>query len=100
VLDLAGRVTCRPDPAADYPRCFPGRLRVRLRDGRVVAHDEPVNRGSFLRPLSDDDVREKFHRNAARALPPAQVEQVAAAVAALDEAPDVGALAAALRTER
>jgi 2-methylcitrate dehydratase PrpD len=99
VLDLAGRVTCRPDPAADYPRCFPGRLRIRLRNGRVLAHDEPVNRGSFLRPLSDDDVREKFRRNAARALPAAQVEQVAAAVAALDEAPNVGALAAALRTE-
>jgi hypothetical protein len=71
---------------------------VRVRAALALAHDEPVNRGSFLWPLSDDDVRQKFHRNAARALPPAQVEQVAAAVAALDEAPNVGALAAALRT--
>ena len=98
VLDLARRVTCLPDPAADYPRCFPGRLRVRLRDGRWLAHDEPVNRGSFLRPLADADVADKFRRNAARALPPAQVEAVETAVAALDAAPDVGALTAALRT--
>jgi hypothetical protein len=70
---------------------------VRVRAALALAHDEPVNRGSFLWPLSDD-VRQKFRRNAARALPPAQVEQVAAAAAALDEAPNVGALAAALRT--
>ncbi len=100
VLDLARRVTCLPDPAADYPRCFPGRLRVRLRDGRVLAHAEAVNRGSFLRPLGDDDVRAKFRANAARALPPAQVDAIAAAVDTLDRAPDVGALTAALRTER
>ena len=98
VLDLARRVTCLPDPAADYPRCFPGRLRVRRPDGRWLEHDEPVNRGSFLRPLSDADVADKFRRNAARALPPAQVEAVETAVAALDAAPDVGALTAALRT--
>ena len=96
VLDLARRVTCPPDPAADYPRCFPGRLRVRLRDGRVLAHDEPVNRGSFLRPLSDAEVGDKFRRNAARILPPPQVAVLAAAVAGLDAAAHVTALAAAL----
>jgi 2-methylcitrate dehydratase PrpD len=99
VLDLAGRVTCLPDPAADYPRCFPGRLRVRLRDGRVLERDEPVNRGSFLRPLTDADVRDKFHRNAARALPAAQVEAVADAVDGLDRARDLSTLAAALRVD-
>ena len=97
VLALARRVTCLPDPAADYPRCFPGRLRVRRPDGRWLEHDEPVNRGSFLRPLGDADVTDKFRRNAARVLPPPQVEAVATAVAGLDAAADVGALAAALR---
>lgn len=97
VRDLAGRVTCLPDPAADYPRCFPGRLRVRLRDGRWLEHDEPVNRGSFLRPLTEAEVADKFRRNAARVLPPAQVDAVAAAVAGLEGAADVGTLAAALR---
>lgn len=100
VLELARRVTCLPDPAADYPRCFPGRLRVRLRDGRWLEHDEPVNRGSSLRPLGDGDVGAKFRRNAARVLAPEQVDAVADAVADLDGAPDVSALAAALRGRR
>ncbi|MBX3025758.1 MmgE/PrpD family protein [bacterium] len=100
VLDLARRVTCLPDPAADYPRCFPGRLRVHLRDGRVLARDEPVNRGSFLRPLGDADVRDKFRRNATRVLPAAQVEAIGDAVAGLDRAADVSTLATALRGPR
>ena len=86
--------------SADYPRCFPGRLRVVTRDGRSIVRDEPVNRGSFLRPLDDADVADKFRRNAARALPAAQVEAVADAVARLDRAADVTTLAAALRNPR
>ena len=49
---------------ADFPRRFGGRLRIRLRDGRVVEHHEPINRGSAERPLSEDEVRDKFRRNA------------------------------------
>lgn len=97
VLALAHRVTCLPDPAADYPRCFPGRVRITLRDGRVLERDEPINRGSFLRPLDDDAARDKFRRNAARSLPAAQVDAVADAVARLDRAADVSTLAMALR---
>ena len=97
VLDLAQRVECLPDPRADYPRTFPGRLRVTLRDGRVLEHDEPVNRGSNERPLSDDEVRVKFRRNAARALPEAQIDALSAAVQRIDTATSVGELAAALR---
>ena len=98
VLDLARRVECIPDPDANYPHTFPGRMRMVLRDGRVFERDEPFNRGSAERPLSDDEVRAKFRSNAGRALPAAQVEELAAAVMAIDRAPDVQALAAACRT--
>ena len=99
VLDLARRVACLPDPDADYPRTFPGRMRLTLRNGRVLERDEPLNRGSAERPLSDDDVRAKFRRNAAMALPPSQVDGLAAAVQSIDTAPSVRKLAAALRKE-
>ena len=97
VLSLAGRVECVPDPAADYPRTFPGRLRVRLRDGRVLERDEPVNRGSAERPLSDDEVRHKFRRNAERAVSGAQADAIAAAIDTLDRAPRIAELAACCR---
>ena len=88
-----------PDPDADYPRTFPGRLRLTLRDGRMLERDEPINRGSAERPLSDADVAAKFRRNAARALPAEQIERLAAAVQNVDSAPSVRALAAAAAAE-
>jgi len=97
VLALAQRVVYRNDPDGGYPQRFGGRLRLRLRDGRVLEHHEPINRGSAERPLSADEVHDKFHRNAARVLPAAQVDAVIAAVAAIDHAGDLSALTVALR---
>jgi len=99
VLALAQRVECRPDPNANYPHSFPGRLRLRLRDGRTLERDEPVNRGSAERPLSDGDVRHKFGRNAELALPAAQVDKLRAAVEHLDAAPSLRELATHCRIE-
>ncbi len=97
VLDLARRVECIPDPEANYPHTFPGRMRMKLRDGRTFERDEPLNRGSAERPLSDDDVLAKFNRNAEAVIPAEQIERLAAAVQGIDSAPSVRRLAAALR---
>jgi 2-methylcitrate dehydratase MmgE/PrpD-like protein len=92
-------VECLPDPNADYPHSFPGRLRLTLRDGRVLERDEPLNRGCAERPLSDDDVAAKFRRNAARALPDAQVEALLGAVQGIDAAASVRELASRCRVD-
>jgi hypothetical protein len=70
---------------------------MRLRDGRVLERDEPLNRGSAERPLSDDDVAAKFRRNAGCTLRAAQVDALATAVDRIDSAPNVRQLTAALR---
>ena len=93
VLDLAGRVECVGDPSADYPRRFPGRVRLTLRDRRVLEHAEPINRGSAERPLSAEEVEDKFRRNARRVLPAEQVAALIAAVHGVDRAPNVQTLA-------
>jgi hypothetical protein len=43
--------------------------------------------------MSDDEVRDKFRRNARRALPPDSIEAVIAHVAQLDEAPSAQPMA-------
>ena len=96
VLALARRVIYRDDPESDYPRRFPGWLRIHLRDGRVLEQREPINRGSAERPLTEDEVGDKFRRNASRALPADQVEAVIDAVACVDAAGDLSALAKSL----
>lgn len=97
VLAVAARVSAHPDPDSDYPRHFPGILRLTLRDGRVTEYREPLNRGCAERPLDPAEVEAKFARNAARALPPDHARRVAALVGDLPRLRDPGPLMSALR---
>jgi len=84
LLALAGKVRFTIDPASQFPRTFPGRLRIRLVDGRVLEAAEPFNRGSAENPLSADEIVVKFRRNAGRVLPPARVAALQEAALGLE----------------
>ncbi|HEY4295111.1 MAG TPA: MmgE/PrpD family protein [Paraburkholderia sp.] len=67
ILALADRVSYRVDPHTDYPKHFSGEVIVTLKDGRRLAHREPINRGAADNPLSEADIVAKFADNAALA---------------------------------
>jgi 2-methylcitrate dehydratase PrpD len=92
VLALAERVACRPDPDTTFPNGFPGWVRVRLTDGRVVETREPDGRGGPARPLPPRAIVEKFRANAGRVLPAARVSEIERVTLALDTLPDVRSL--------
>jgi 2-methylcitrate dehydratase PrpD len=91
-LALAERVTHVIDPDSAFPRGFPGWVRLRLRDGRILEARAPDGRGSLARPLPEAAIVEKFRDNAARALPTARVAEIERATLALDTLADVRAL--------
>lgn len=93
VLALARRVVYRDDPHSDFPARFPGWVRIRLKDGRQVEQREPVNRGSAENPLSEEEVRAKFRRNAARAIGTARAEEVIGCIVELENHDDLEDLA-------
>ena len=64
VLTLAERIRHEPDATLPFPATYGGRLRVHTRGGRTIDIDELVNRGHPDRPLGDDEVADKFLRNA------------------------------------
>jgi 2-methylcitrate dehydratase PrpD len=97
LLALAARVQHVVDPASTFPDGFPGWVRVRLTDGRVVEAREPDGRGGPARPLPPSAIVEKFRDNAARALPAARRDELERAVLALDGAPDVRKVVALCR---
>jgi 2-methylcitrate dehydratase PrpD len=80
ILALAARTSCHADASVDYPRLFPGRLAITFAGGERKEWSEPVNRGSSEHPLTDDEVLDKFRRNASRALVSEQVERLIEAV--------------------
>src|SRR5919199_5279543 len=63
LVALAHKVRFEVDPEIEqiYPRAFPGRVRIRLRDGRTVEHYVPGPKGSPENPMTLDEVAEKFH---------------------------------------
>lgn len=96
-LALAERVTHTIDPNSVFPRGFPGWVRVRLRDGRLLEARAPDGRGSVARPLPAEAIVDKFRDNAARALPPASIAELERATLSLDSASDVRSLLALCR---
>jgi 2-methylcitrate dehydratase PrpD len=92
VLGLADRVRHVVDPSSTFPDGFPGWVRVRLSDGRVLEVREPDGRGGVRRPLPPAAIVEKFRANASRALPGDRVAALEHAVLSLDALRDAADL--------
>ena len=98
-LALAARVRFTVDPSSPYPRTFPGWVKVRLRDGRMLEAREESQRGGPEMPIAPDEVIAKFRDNAARLMPPARVEALESAVLGMERARNLGPLLALCRTD-
>jgi len=81
---LMDRVTYEIDADSTFPRHYTGEVRLVLDDGTILVHRESVNRGHAERPLSNDEVREKFFDNASLHFSRAHVQAVCDQVLALD----------------
>jgi len=89
VLEIAARTFCIEDPVSDFPKHFPGEVRVRLKDGRVIQRREHTSLGTPERRLSKEAIDQKFLANASRAVGLAGAERVLATARRLDELVDV-----------
>jgi 2-methylcitrate dehydratase PrpD len=100
VLDLARKVRYETKEYDSYPAAFPGGVRIRLRDGRVLEADFPHQRGGPENPMTPDEVRSKFRENAALALADSAVEALEAGILALEQQDDLRRLFSLLAPER
>ncbi|MFN3973869.1 MAG: MmgE/PrpD family protein [Dehalococcoidia bacterium] len=73
------------------------RVEVHLADGQVLSRMAEVSRGTPQRPLSREELLEKFHDCARGVLPPHRVEEVAQAVERLEALPAIKSLGILLR---
>lgn len=94
VLDLARRVTFVVDPQIDaiYPREFPGRVRIFLKDGRVLERYIPSPLGAPGNSLTEQQVIAKFLDVTSGLMTERRSNQVIDAVLNLDSLKRVGDL--------
>lgn len=76
VLALAQRVSYGAYPESRYPQYLSGGVMVKTRDGRVLRHLEPMNRGNGERALTAGDIVAKFMENAELAMRRDRAERV------------------------
>lgn len=74
---------------SDYPT---SRLRVRLREGRVLEAEAGVIRGDAENPISEDEVIDKFESLAEPVVGAARAERIVAAVLSLEDVKNVAQL--------
>ena len=86
VIALSERVSAvaAPELASDAARAT-----IRLRNGKALTHEVPHARGSASRPLTDDELSEKFLGQARLHLQPDRAEQILKAAWTLIDATDV-----------
>jgi 2-methylcitrate dehydratase PrpD len=102
ILELARRVEVVVDPELDplYPKRYPNRVEIVLRDGRRFEARVDFPKGSLERPLSFEDVAVKFRSLAAHAIAPERVARIVDTVSRLDERESIRDLSALLASSR
>ena len=89
VVALRERVVVVVDPALAEDAA---RVRIRLKDGRVLERFVAHALGSLARPMSDRDLEDKFRALCAPILATEAIERLLSACWQLEQSPDAGAL--------
>jgi 2-methylcitrate dehydratase PrpD len=92
ILALMDMVRYVEDADSTFPRHYTGEVRVTLTDGTTLRHREAVNRGHVDKPLSNEDVHEKFMQNATLHFPPAHARALSELILGLDALPSLTGL--------
>lgn len=85
VLALCERTTYAADPESVFPKYFDGEVMVQTKDGRTWREREAINRGASDRPLTAEDISQKFHENATRCVSATHAAKIEQAVLGLDQ---------------
>ncbi len=92
--DLAKRVSVREDPSltAKLPGLRPAKLRITLKDGRMLAAEAWTNKGDAEDPYSETEVREKFAEMSEPVWGASHARMIASAVDAIENTAGLRAL--------
>jgi 2-methylcitrate dehydratase PrpD len=76
VLQLAKKVKHTLSDSTGYPGSFPGWVKIKLKNGKVLEHREKVNRGGPDNPVGEEEIIDKFENNAQLLLSSQKVKEI------------------------
>jgi len=100
VLALAHRVFVYADPLLKGAKGLGVRLKVTLKDGRVLEKEEKFQKGNLQNPLTPAELTDKYRGLASSVFSPERTEKVISAVRRLDEIEDITELTRLLTPEK
>lgn len=80
VLELCALTSYEADPNSAFPKYYDSEVIVQLKNGTTLREREAINRGAVDRPLTSEDIRQKFHENAATRVPLGRATEIEQAV--------------------
>ncbi len=89
ILEMASRVRAEYPPDWEQLDVFPGRVSVRMKDGRLHRHMVPYPKGDPQNPLTTSELDEKFARLAGSILSDAQLAHLSSTCDQLETLPDL-----------
>jgi len=92
MLGIGKKIVLFSDSTAVGARRFACEMRIHLADKRVVAGSLAAPKGNYSNPLSRDELREKFFRLGANALPRERLDEIVERVAAIEAQHDLAPL--------
>ena len=94
LADVAKRVSIETDSEIDrlFPQKVGGKVRLEFHDGSTECETVEDARGTPGNPMSSGELRDKIHRVASLVMAPERVDQLIAAVAAIDQQDDLHGL--------
>lgn len=98
VRALAERISYTIVPDWTDRSTYPGGVRIRMKDGRMLERIERANLGSAVKPMTQSNLKEKFRANAALVLDDAQIGQILRVVCELDRLDHISRLMALCAT--
>jgi 2-methylcitrate dehydratase PrpD len=99
MLEVGKKIELFADPTAVGQRRFACQMKIQLTDGREIAGSLAAPRGNYNNPLSADEMREKFFRLGANALPRERLDEIVKRVDAIETQDDIAPLVELLSLE-
>jgi 2-methylcitrate dehydratase PrpD len=92
LLELGKKIDLFGDPTAVGRRRFACRMTIHLADRREISGSLAAPKGGYNRPLTSDELQEKFYRLGRAALDDERLHALMAGVERIESAEDVGAI--------